>query len=170
VCWPIYRLGNARGHAFPAWRARRRRPVVRKQSLFPTDTSYFIGRTDDTWTEGGGRLTMLGVKGTEVLTFRLPETWASGLEQQKAGKAALMVRRRNVTQTDFAAIFSAASSAIERLPVKAADGKEAQAVGLKITPQGGTPFQVIVSYEPEGTEVLLGDLRSKGRFATDYQD
>ena len=132
--------------------------------------TYFIGKTDDTWTEGDGRLTMLGVQGTEVLTFRLPETWACSVEQQKAGKAALMVRRKNVTGTDFVACFSASSPAMERLPVKTAAGKDAQAVGLKITTKDGKAFHVIVNYEPEGTEVMLGGLRSKGRFAADYQE
>ncbi|MBM4042063.1 MAG: hypothetical protein FJ290_26505 [Planctomycetes bacterium] len=132
--------------------------------------TYFIGTTDDTWTEGGGRLTMLGAKGTEVLTFRLPETWASSIETQKAGKAALMVRRRNVTQTDFVACFSAASPTIERLPVETAAGQEARAVGLKITLKGGQPFQVLVNFEPEGMEVVLGALRTKERFASDYKE
>lgn len=132
--------------------------------------SYFTGKTDDTWTEGDGRLTMLGEKGTEVLTFRLPETWATGIEQQKQGKAALMVRRRNVAQTDFAACFSAASPVLERLPVKTAAGKDAQAVGLKITPKDGRAFQVLVNCEPEGTEVLLGNIRTQARFASDYQE
>jgi hypothetical protein len=36
-------------------------------------------------------------------TSRSPGTWASSLEQQKAGKAILMVRRRHVAQTDFVA-------------------------------------------------------------------
>lgn len=132
--------------------------------------TYFIGRTDDTWTEGDGRLTTLGVRGTEVLTFRLPETWASGLEQQKAGKAALMVRRRNVAQTDFVACFSTTSPVIERLPVKTAAGNGAQALGLKITPKDGKTFHVIVNYEPEGTEVVLGALKTKDRFASDYKE
>ncbi len=132
--------------------------------------TYFTGTTDDTWSEGDGRLTMLGAKETQVLTFRLPETWATGIEQQKLGKAALMVRRQNVAQTDFVACFSAASPAIERLPVQTAAGKDAQAVGLKVTPKDGKVFQVLVNFEPEGTEVVLGGLKTKECFATDYRE
>lgn len=132
--------------------------------------THMIGTTGETWTEGGGRLTMLGQAGTQVLTFRLPETWASGIEMQKAGKAALMVRRRGAAQTDFVACFSAASPSLERVPVKTAAGRDAKAVGVRVTPRGGEPFHVVVSFEPEGTEVVLGPLRTTDRLATDYRE
>lgn len=131
---------------------------------------YSIGTTGETWTEGGGRLTMLGQAGTQVLTFRLPETWASSVEMQKAGKAALMVRRRGVAQTDFVTCFSATTPALQRTPVTTAAGREAQAVGILVTPGGGQPFHVLVNFEPEGTEIVLGDLRTKDRLATDYRE
>ncbi|MFM9058881.1 MAG: hypothetical protein ACKOSQ_07150 [Planctomycetaceae bacterium] len=131
---------------------------------------HAIGTTGDTWTEGGGRLTMLGQAGTQVLTFRLPETWASSIEMQKAGKAALMVRRRGTAQTEFVACFSAASPTLERVPVKTAAGRDAQAVGVRVTPQGGQPFHVLVNFEPEGSEVVLGPLRTEDRLATDYRE
>lgn len=131
---------------------------------------HAIGTTGETWTEGDGRLTMLGQAGTQVLTFRLPETWASSVEMQQAGKAALMVRRRGAAQTDFVACFSAASPTLERVPVKTTAGREAQGVGVRVTPRDGRPFHVLVNFEPEGTEVRLGPLRTKDRLATDYRE
>jgi hypothetical protein len=47
------------------------RVAVKTKDHSPT---YFTGTTDGPWTEGNGRLTMLGEKGTEVLTFRVPGT------------------------------------------------------------------------------------------------
>jgi len=34
----------------------------------------------------------------------------------------------------------------------------------------GKAFHILVNYEPEGTEVALGNLKTKDRFATDYKD
>jgi hypothetical protein len=42
---------------------------------------------------------MLGERGTEVLTFRVPGTWAASVEPRKVGSGMLMVRRKNVQQT-----------------------------------------------------------------------
>ncbi len=114
-------------------------------------------RTDGTFTNAASLMTMLGEPGTELFTYPVhPKMMA------------LMVRRRNVTTTDFVAMYSARSPAIERLPVKTAAGQDAQAVGLKIVPKDAKPLTVIVNYEPEGTEVMLGELRTKDRLATDF--
>ena len=51
-----------------------------------------------------------------------------------------------------------------------AAGKDAQAVGLKITPKDAKAFTIIVNYEPEGTEVVLGELKTKDRFIMDYKE
>ena len=104
-------------------------------------------------------MTMLGEEGTEILVYPVH------YQMQ-----ALMVRRRNVTKTDYVAFFSAQTQSLERLPVKTAAGKAAQAVGLKITLKDGKVFHVIVNYEPAGTEVALGDLKTKERFGTDYPE
>jgi len=113
-------------------------------------------KTDGTFSNGASLMTMLGEPGTELLVYPV-----------HFNMTALMARRRNVTATDFVALYSARSPAIARLPVTTAAGKEARAVGLQITPKDGKPFTVIVNYEPEGTEVVLGGLKTKERFATD---
>jgi len=43
-------------------------------------------------------------------------------------------------------------------------------MGLKITLKDGKLIHVVVNYELEGTEVVLGALRTKQRFATDYRE
>lgn len=82
----------------------------------------------------------------------------------------MMVRRRGVAQTDFVACFSAATPALERVPIKTAAGREAQAVGVKVSPADGAPFHVLANFEPEGSEIVLSDLRTKDRLATDYRE
>ncbi|MBM4041325.1 MAG: hypothetical protein FJ290_22720 [Planctomycetes bacterium] len=67
-------------------------------------------------------------------------------------------------------VFSAQTQSLERVPVKKAGGKEAKAMGLKITLKDGKLIHVVVNYELEGTEVVLGALRTKQRFATDYRE
>ena len=119
--------------------------------------SYEYGRTDANFTNAAGLMTLLGEPGTELFVYPV-----------HPNMKALMVRRRGVVATDYAAFFSAATQSVERLPVKTAAGREAQAVGLKIALTDGKAFHVIVNYESEGTEVVLGDLKTKERFATDY--
>jgi hypothetical protein len=114
--------------------------------------SHRYGRTDASWQEGGGRLTMAAAPGTVIL--------ATGSD--------LVVRRPDTRATDYVAFFSRKTKSVERVPVKRADGKPADAVGVKVTLTDGKTFHALVSYEPEGTEVVVGDLRTKERFATDY--
>ncbi len=63
-----------------------------------------------------------------------------------------------------ATVSTAAASAAE------AGGADriAEAVGVKIALEDGTTIHAIVNHEAEGTEVLLGDLETRERFATDY--
>ena len=79
-----------------------------------------------------------------------------------------MVRRRDAEQTDFVAFFSLDTKSIERVPVRKAGGAQADAVGVKVTLKDGKTFHALVNYEPKGTEVMLGSLKTKERFATDY--
>jgi len=104
-------------------------------------------------------MTMLGEPGTEIMVYPV-----------HFRMEAIMVRRRDVTETDYVAFFSANTKTLRRLPVKTADGRDAKAVGLEITLDGGNTFRAIVNYEPEDMEVVLGELRTKERFATDYTD
>jgi len=122
-------------------------------------TSHRYARTNAAFTDSVSRMTMLGEPDTELVVYPV---W----HQMKA----LMVRRRDVTQTDYVAFFSAQTKSVERLPVKKTGGKEAQAMGLKITLEDGKLIHVIVSYEPEAVEVVLGALKTKQRFATDYKE
>jgi hypothetical protein len=118
---------------------------------------YEHARIDETWSEGGGRLTMLGSPGTGIYV------WNTALGP------GMMARRTGVKATDFVALFSLDAKSIERVPVARADGKPADAVGVEVTLDDGKTFHAVVNYEPEGTEVVLGDLRTKERFATDYR-
>jgi hypothetical protein len=131
---------------------------TKKGAAYGSDVkSHRYAKTDGTFSNGGSQMTVLGEPGTEVITY--PCNYVPN---------AIMLRRRNVTETDYAALFFAEAQSFERLPVKTAAGKAAQAVGLKITLKDGKVFHVIVNYEPAGTEVALGDLKTKERFGTDY--
>jgi hypothetical protein len=121
--------------------------------------SHQYAKTDGTWREGGGRLTMLGEPNTEIMT---------SIDGQK--RPMLTVRRRNSKLTDFVALFSLEAESLERVPVKRADGAEADAVGVRVALKAGKTFQVIVSYEKAGTEVVLGNLKTTARFATDVEN
>jgi hypothetical protein len=145
---------------------------------------YLCGKTDGDWTEGGGRMTMLGEKGTEIHIFNVDamlknlkakgekaSTLYDGTIKDKKKKQSpyLMVRRKGVKKTDFVTFLSLETKSVERVPVKKADGKDADAVGVKITLKDGKTFHALVSYEPENTEVQLGELKTTDRFATDYE-
>ena len=121
--------------------------------------SYRYAKTDATWQEGEGRLSMLGEKGTEIMAFT---------GSQKTPN--LMVRRANTRKTHFVALFSLGTQSVEQVPVKKQDGVEADAVGIKVLLRNGKAFHVLVSYEPEGTEVELGGLKTTGRFVCDWEE
>ena len=121
--------------------------------------AYEYAKTHETWQEGDGRLTMLGSPDTEIMG------WKGG-----RGRPGLMVRRRNVKQTDFVTFLSMQTESVEAVPVKTADGKPAQAIGVKVVLKGGRSFSAVVSYEQEGTEVTLNGLRTTESFATDFED
>lgn len=127
---------------------------------------HFVAVTDDAWNEGDGRLMMAGDKGTQIFSFRVPASFSAG-RTGKLGVPVLMVRRQETPQTDFVAFFSKSTRTVERAPVLTADGKEADALGARITLGNGTVIQALVNYQP-GTEVHLGDLKTKDRFATDF--
>jgi hypothetical protein len=82
----------------------------------------------------------------------------------------LMVRRRGLKLTHFAAFFSLETESVERVLLRRPDGAEADAVGVKVALKGGKTFQAIVNYEKDGTEVALGNLKTAARFATDFGD
>jgi hypothetical protein len=119
--------------------------------------AHAYGQTDATWTEGDGRLTMLGAPGSEILAF------------QMASRPQLMVRRAKTKQTDFVAFISTGTKSIEPVPVRRADGQAADAVGVRITLQDGRTFRAVASYEAPGTEVLIEGLKTDQRFGTDYE-
>ncbi|MCZ7645252.1 MAG: hypothetical protein M5U26_08210 [Planctomycetota bacterium] len=123
--------------------------------------SHRYAASGETWTEGKGRMRMLGAPGTEVFVFDFGDA--------KKSEPYLMVRRKGVTKTDFAAFFSTETESIESAPVAKADGSPADAAGVKVTLKGGKSFHALVSYEPAGTEVVLGTLKTKARFATDFE-
>jgi len=121
--------------------------------------SHLHARTDAGFSCGRSHLTMLGASGTELLVFPV---WHQS--------QSLMVRRRNVTDTRFVALFSADAASLEERPVMTAAGRPARAVGLRVARGDGTVFHVIVNHEPEGVEVTLGGLKTRDRFATDYPE
>ncbi len=131
--------------------------------------THFYAKTNDRWDQNESELTMLGQPETEVLVFSVGASYVAGKKEQKTGVPVLMVRRRNVKQTDFVAFFSVATKSVERVPVKKADGGDAAAVGVKITLKEGKIFHAVVNYEPEGTSVVVGELETRKRFATDYE-
>jgi hypothetical protein len=122
-------------------------------------SSHRYARTDESWQEGGGRMIMLGAPATEILTWNYGE---------RGGSCDMMVRRRDTVRTEFIAFFSTDTQSVERVPVRRADGTEADAVGVKVSLKSGKTFCAIVNYEPQGVEVALGALKTRDRFATDY--
>ncbi len=120
---------------------------------------YQSARTSGSWTGMNGALRMLGGQETEVIWGR----WS------QHNRNVLMARRRNVKKTDFITTISNEVQKLERLPVKKAKGGKARAVGLEITFKNGKTCHAIVNYEPKGTEVVLGSIKTKERFATDCE-
>lgn len=115
--------------------------------------------TDVNFVNRSSLMTMLGNAGTEVYTFPV-----------QFRMEALMVRRRNVTATDYVAVFSADAQSIERVPVQGTDGKPSDAVGLKVTLKDGKSFKVIVNSDPGRSEGRLQGLSTREPFATDYAE
>jgi hypothetical protein len=131
--------------------------------------SYFWARTDGNWQEGSGRMTFLGTPGTEVYVVAFQASYAAWAKERETGVPVLMLRRRNVKETDFVVLFSGDTKALKRAAVTKADGTPADAIGVRVTLADGQTFHAVVNYEPKGAEVVLGDLRTKERFATDYR-
>lgn len=129
---------------------------------------HFVAATDGSWNEGNGRLTMAGEKRTQLLSFRVSAAFSAG-KSGKQGVQVLMVRRPETTQTDFVAFYSPITKSIDRVPVLAADGTEADALGARIVLRDGTVIHALVNYQP-GTEVHLGNLTTKDLFVTDYPE
>ena len=126
-----------------------------------------IAATGESWTEGGGRLTMLAAKGTQVLAFRVPAAFSASRKQRESGVPVLMARRKGVRQTDFVAFFSDRTRTVRAAAVARPDGTRADAVGVRVELKDGTAFHALVNYEP-GKEARLGRIRTKRRFATDF--
>ena len=118
---------------------------------------YDHASTEGAWSEGDGRLRMLGAPGTELMVWK-----------NRKGTH-LTVRRTGVTETDFAAIVSLNCRSIRPAAVSRADGRPADAVGATVTLEDGKVFHAIVSYEPNGTKVSLGSLTTDQPFATDFE-
>jgi FlaA1/EpsC-like NDP-sugar epimerase len=78
--------------------------------------THRIASTDDTWSEGDGRLMMLGQKGTQVLAFAVPPAYSASAKEKDTGVVVLMCRRKSVSQTDFVALYGAAGAKIEQVP------------------------------------------------------
>jgi len=120
--------------------------------------SHRFAQTDEMWQSEDGRLTMAAAPATKLYAF----PWYKS--------PALMLRRKGVKTTHFIALVSKQAKSIAQMPVKASDGKEADAVGAKVTLTNGKTFHAIVNFRPEGGEVALGALKSGERFATDYEE
>ncbi|MDP6117277.1 MAG: hypothetical protein QGF00_07295 [Planctomycetota bacterium] len=119
--------------------------------------SHQFSETNGMWQTKDGRLTMAGAPATRLYAFQ----WMKS--------PTLMVRRKGITKTHFIAVASKQTKSIEQLPVKGAGGKDADAVGVKITLKDGKTFHAIINHESAG-EVRLGNLKTKERFATDYEE
>jgi len=117
-----------------------------------------FAQTDGMWRSEDGRLTMAAAPATRLYAF----PWYKA--------PTLMARREGVKETTFIALVSKQTKSVEQMPVKRADGKDADAVGVKATLADGRTFHAIVNYEPEGTEVTLDPLKTSDRFTTDYEE
>lgn len=102
---------------------------------------------------------MLGAPDTQIIAWRT----------RNRGPR-MMVRRAGVKETDFVSVISQETRSIQRVPVLKARGGEADAIGVTVTLEDGTSFRALVSYEPEGTEMRVGELRTDERFAADYAE
>ena len=130
---------------------------------------YLAAETGGAWHQSNGNLVMAGEPGTRVMTFSVPASYSAWKKEVETGVPVLMVRRTAVKETDYAAVFSVDAKSITRLPVKTADGTPAKAVGVEVALTDGTSFKAIVNYEAPGVEVVLGELKTKERFATTFQ-
>jgi hypothetical protein len=81
----------------------------------------------------------------------------------------MMARRAKVKETDFVAAFSPEVKSVARVPVKTADGKLANAIGVKVELKDGKSFSAIVNFEAAEVDVVLGELKTRERFATDFK-
>jgi hypothetical protein len=130
-------------------------------------SEYLATETREPWRQSGAHLLMAGEPGTRVLAFAVPAAYSAWKKEAETGVPVLMARRTGIKTTDFIAAFSPEVKSIERQPVVTAGGQPANAVGLKIVLNDGTSFRAIVNYET--AEVNLDGLKTKERFATDFQ-
>ncbi|MCZ7645522.1 MAG: hypothetical protein M5U26_09600 [Planctomycetota bacterium] len=119
--------------------------------------SHQAAVTGETWRDAGVNLTMLGAPNTRLLAYG-------------GNRKGMLVRREGVQRTDYVACFGSDTKTLARVPVTKAGGAEADALGVKVELKDGTVFHALVSYEPKGTEVVLGELKTSAIFATDYSE
>jgi len=131
--------------------------------------SHFVATTGETWCETRSGIRMLGAPDTEVLCLAVHAAFSAWKKAKETGVPVLMVRRRNVTTTDYVTVFSAATRSVERVSVTTPDGAPAVAVGVRLTLKDDTVLHAVVSYEPDDTEIVVGKVRTKDRFASDYR-
>jgi len=130
---------------------------------------YFVASTDRAWRQSKGQLMMAGQRNTQVMVFAVPAAFSAAAKERTTGVPVLMVRRKGVQVTDFVAGFSPKIKRMEQLAVEKSGGGIAQAVGVKVTLEDGAGFYALANYESAGVEVLLGPLKTRDRFATDYR-
>lgn len=130
---------------------------------------HFVAKTSDSWRQSNGNLLMLGAPGTQVMAFAVPASYSAWKKEVETGVPVMMARRAGITTTDYLTAFSPDVKSLEQLPVKTSGGKSANAIGVKVTLRDGKSFHAIVNYEPAGKETALGKLKTKERFATDWE-
>lgn len=130
---------------------------------------HFVATSDGAWRETKAKLLMAAAPGSELRAFGVAAAFSASQKEKTSAVPVLMVRRKGVPRADFVAAFTDAAESLERLPVKKADGAEADAIGVKLVLKDGTVCHAIVNYEPAGVEVVLGGLRTSERFATDFK-
>jgi hypothetical protein len=130
---------------------------------------HFVADTDASWRQANGNLLMAGEQGTRVMAFAVSASYSAWRKEAETGVPVMMVRRAGVKESDYVAVFSQEVKSMERLPVMTAAGKPAHAVGVKVVVNDGQSFLAIVNFEPQGVEVVLGELKTRERFATNYK-
>ena len=128
---------------------------------------YYTATTGAMWRQANGEMVMAAAPDTQVMVFAVPAAFSAWKKERETGVPVLMVRRKAVKQTDFAAAFGKNVRSVQTVGVTTADGQPADAVGVRLVLKDGTVVHAIVNYGPQDADVALGKLRTTARFISD---
>ena len=130
---------------------------------------HLVAATQQAWRQSNGRFVMAAEPDTRVMVFAVRAAFSAWRKERQTGVPILMARRADRKQTDFVAAFGSTAQSVTVVPVSAAGGRPADAVGVRIERTDAKAIHAIVNYGKEAP-VALDALKTTACFETDFAE